>query len=548
MSQELNSALKGQENGVPVGSFEELLRYFLEEMNMPDLSLKHIEFLKGIHPFTVEPVSLESLEHSLYRYVSLWLPLLKEESDSGDLLVPPVDVAFFWHAHRLAPRWYLHSCCSLFDKSVDKSTHDDRLNILKTFERPESFLTFSTDANDADCNVRSSALKTKRIWEKRYESEPYWIENNQGPISKERRMKKVHGYDLISSVKSQRLFLWQVSRNCFSDTAFLTEATKDYVKFLKLISRASNKFTVPRYDIDLIWHTHMTVSPYLYHLHCFLTTGILVDHDDSDASEERTKESRLSHGFADSKRRWRNLYNEEYVQKERAHTYCYRGNPPPEYFRKDWVAKESPQEQFLFPSMRPIVMMLNGVDSQHRDGPKDKTGMPFYFESSSDDPVLRRLMVEPGGDYFVDEYNKYYYVEPESQNPRALVKFYIDPEKRKHGDVTDYDNISEFSPFTRSMMLYCLPLTCVFLPCILYVEFFFHTQLSWGDIYRREAMLEMDHGEAALCGTKSVPFRVTGNQENGFNITHYDPSSYTRGGGGGGGGCGGGCGGGGCGG
>jgi hypothetical protein len=66
-------------------------------------SFKHKYFLQKIHGLgiSLRQTDLESLR----RYKNLWLPLVNRFPD--DQLVPPPDIAWLWHCHRLAPKDYV---------------------------------------------------------------------------------------------------------------------------------------------------------------------------------------------------------------------------------------------------------------------------------------------------------------------------------------------------------------------------------------------------------------------------------------------------------
>lgn len=68
-----------------------------------------------------------ALKEALRRYERLWLPLIAAQAGPGSAtangqqqqqqgygaLVPPLDVAFLWHLHRLQPGLYAEDCCQL---------------------------------------------------------------------------------------------------------------------------------------------------------------------------------------------------------------------------------------------------------------------------------------------------------------------------------------------------------------------------------------------------------------------------------------------------
>ena len=78
-------------------------------------SLEHHKFLRKVHRSGLslrEPTAQE-----FRRYEHFWLPLLAsldlrndDDDDAGLVLCPPLDVAWMWHCHRLAPASYRRSC------------------------------------------------------------------------------------------------------------------------------------------------------------------------------------------------------------------------------------------------------------------------------------------------------------------------------------------------------------------------------------------------------------------------------------------------------
>jgi len=75
---------------------------------------RHLLFLKTAHALGVT-LSKPSFE-SIRRYSKLWIPLVGLDSKSfeekripkGVSLIPPPDIAWLWHCHRLAPFQYMH--------------------------------------------------------------------------------------------------------------------------------------------------------------------------------------------------------------------------------------------------------------------------------------------------------------------------------------------------------------------------------------------------------------------------------------------------------
>jgi hypothetical protein len=87
-------------------------------------SKKHLSFLATLHKLGVTLKAPSS--RSLHRYVDLWLPLvhdmaIKNSKDITGNLIPPPDVAWLWHSHRLAPSQYESYVCSRFGDLLEAS-------------------------------------------------------------------------------------------------------------------------------------------------------------------------------------------------------------------------------------------------------------------------------------------------------------------------------------------------------------------------------------------------------------------------------------------
>jgi hypothetical protein len=121
----------------------------------------HIAFLKKIHS---SGASLrEPSERSTHRYVGAWLPLLAKMHASGALadaaLSPPLDVAWLWHCHRLAPAAYARACRELF-------------GVADALDCPKAAFRAST-AVDTACDAANAA---KSLWEAHFPDEPFFLE------------------------------------------------------------------------------------------------------------------------------------------------------------------------------------------------------------------------------------------------------------------------------------------------------------------------------------------------------------------------------------
>lgn len=110
-----------------------------------------------------------------------------------------------------------------------------------------------------------------------------------------------------------------------NNDSFLEEAVARYKGFLHMIKRnkerAINRFCVPTYDIDLIWHSHQ-LHPVSYCKDMVEILGKVLEHDDTDS--DRTKGKKLDVGFSVTTKQWEETFGSRYW---RAGT-MYRGSAP----------------------------------------------------------------------------------------------------------------------------------------------------------------------------------------------------------------------------
>ena len=279
---------------------------------------KHIRFLERLHAtgVTLQQPSRKSVE----RYTNVWLPLVAElgcDDDDTTKLLPPPDVAWLWHCHRLAPVIYENYTMKRFGCIIETNTPFD----------------FQDEKSDD-----AASVATQNAWFNKYPDKLFFLvkgekdENTFSPAL-------VGGFDLVASCLRQNTFLWQISRPYFRDASFLREAEKQYYKFLALKndddddgdSRPQKQHAlIPTFPIDLMWHTHMLVSIQNYNKECLAIRGEKFHHDDS--FDDRTAGGELDVSFTRTCRLWEKVYGESYVVPGA----MYRGEPPAAYFDKTW--------------------------------------------------------------------------------------------------------------------------------------------------------------------------------------------------------------------
>jgi len=285
---------------------------------------RHKTFLATLHlsGTTLHPPSLESLR----RYSELWLPLVAAQKSTNfdyEALIPPKDIAWLWHCHRLAPARYEKYSVQRFGKLLEASNpftcqishmpHDD-----ETFKR--------------------ACLFTHERWCKQYPDEPFdeipiaYIEQNHEDLTRSQKELIHEGFNLLESCSRQSSFLWQVSGDRFNDVEFLHQGADKYYKFLQLkgTSKGRSMIIIPTYQIDLMWHTHILSSISKYNDDCRTIIGCSMNHDDS--LTDRVEGGTLDVSFRATKALWYEMYGEEYTVEGG----MYRGEPPVSFYRREW--------------------------------------------------------------------------------------------------------------------------------------------------------------------------------------------------------------------
>jgi hypothetical protein len=281
----------------------------------------------------------ELLEESFRRYSQLWLPFVahhhrqqqqqqqqyrtnsgREKQTHTDTttdiaLIPPPDIAWFWHCHRLAPyryakyvqRKYFRTGPYIYAEYVqrkyfrtghhngdgDGDGDDDGDGVFKFLDPSHPFV-FQLETNNEDCNdtwrwraslslLLSSSLtnpgnddyaiksqSTRDLFAEMYPNESFFLVSS--PSASPVKGLLLGGFDLIESCKRQATFLWQVSgpkfllENNDINDMFLKEGITNYSRFVKLTNHPQRRhILVPTYQIDLMWHTHILSSIKNYH-------------------------------------------------------------------------------------------------------------------------------------------------------------------------------------------------------------------------------------------------------------------------------------------
>ncbi|KAG9139849.1 hypothetical protein Leryth_026358 [Lithospermum erythrorhizon] len=248
-----------------------------------------------------------ALHIAIYRYNAFWLPLLKRHTDSPSFegpLVVPLDCEWVWHCHRLNPVRYKSDCEELYGNILDNQ------NVVSSIQG-------------------SSITNTQKAWTKLYPDQPYAFDYSADVdddyAEKITALDKYSKYDLLSAIQRQAPFFYQVSRPHMKNDLYLEGAVARYKGFLHLIKRIKERsikwFSVPTYDIDLIWHTHQ-LHPVSYCNDLLNIMGKILEHDDTDS--DRTKGNKLDVGFSGTTKNFEEMYGCRYWRAGA----MYRGNAP----------------------------------------------------------------------------------------------------------------------------------------------------------------------------------------------------------------------------
>ncbi|KAH8064469.1 hypothetical protein JL722_1342 [Aureococcus anophagefferens] len=248
-------------------------------------SKKHVAFLRACHKanISLQPPSKTTLQH-----YEAWLA-------SKALEPPPLDCAWVWHCHRLAPLSYARTAA--------------RLGLPDAKSLAFRWTEAATDAG----------------------GEP-------GALV-------LDGFDVVASCARQKTFLWQVSGERYEDESFLRDGAARYEHFLRLMRRG--EFLVPTYQIDLFWHTHILDSGAAYAADTARLGGFVLPHDDS-VNDRSTPETKLNVQFRRTCALWAATRREAYA----VDGAMYRGEPPLEYGDADWLPVDAERAELRWRLLR----------------------------------------------------------------------------------------------------------------------------------------------------------------------------------------------------
>ena len=379
----------------------------LINVGLPQYARLHINYLRKMH---LLGISLAPITPNTLRRYQLWLQLLKSEHlrEGGQndmaILVPPADISWAWHCHRLAPQAYAkmgvpdnHVQTSAFVCAVEGEAPD-------SLPGPQVY-------HDIQGFQAHNLNFTQQLWAQLFSAEPFFAQPQQEQLAfgvaqvapQALEMQRLDGatglqYDIAAAAERQRTFLWQVSGPNFNNDEFLRHGVDNYVRFLHLRRADPGQFIVPTYQIDLMWHTHMLLGTekYLRGTQEMCGTEAPLDHDDS-VNDRSSAETKLNVSTQQTKDLWRKTYGFDFEVAGG----MYRGDPPPDFFLRRFAIVPSGHPNFPeFKPANPKDPLKRGVNPNPRDplyifgnGPM---GLGYYSLASaaSDQLVTSRMQLK----------------------------------------------------------------------------------------------------------------------------------------------------------
>ena len=286
-------------------------------------SKRHLDFLKAVHSWAGDELYTASatLACAVKRYKSKWIPLLKEASKNPaiEAVVPPVDVAWIWHVHRLSSLAYDRFAQA---HGLDSGAFDGA---------------FQLQAN-ATSNPDEAAEATRALWERLDGDNAFFID----PANLPAECPGVDYLDTSDGVPAssfftgatdrQGKFLWTYLLPNFDDDTFMRESAERYVRFVRLVGQNPSDPLVPTHPVDLMWHTHILASHTKYATDVVRLGGPeVLGHDDN------LPEAELKGGFTTTRKLWHQAFGKTRFKSfpigDDINGGMSRTPPPPEHWK-----------------------------------------------------------------------------------------------------------------------------------------------------------------------------------------------------------------------
>ena len=203
------------------------------------------------------------------RYEKCWIPFISANSPDFETdkdFSPPVDVRWVWNVHMLAPGQYAED----LQRSVLGEGSDCLLVFFYILTLIGRIINHEPRSPE-DKAEEEKMKKTEKLWNLQFPEEPYKPSNIQKSKYDEDFISSFL-YDIVAASQRQQTFFYQVkgsegpqrtlillskvSLPHYQDETFLRNAVTRYAMYLQLQLEHPDKFLVPCYDMDIVWHTH----------------------------------------------------------------------------------------------------------------------------------------------------------------------------------------------------------------------------------------------------------------------------------------------------
>ena len=278
-------------------------------VNVNDIK-NHIKMLAAVDELL--PNSGKTLITENVNRYQMYLSLVAKHGHEN--LIPPLDIAYVWHVHRLAPLIYSKFSRQHFHKILNSVSPF-------AFQTNKSTSTSSSSNNATSIIISEAArLRTRLLWKQHTNNAPFFLSSNTTtPVIK----LFVGEYDVASAARRQSAFYKKISLPIYSSNEFLTFSIKQYEHFLLLIKESRRRgipsASVPSVSIDLVWHTHQLLSTTTYVQE---TSNILegrpLNHDDNLEAKQSTDET--SQQWETTKDLWFEMFGKSMIHKHVNHT------------------------------------------------------------------------------------------------------------------------------------------------------------------------------------------------------------------------------------
>ena len=241
---------------------------------------EHLNFLTAVEKSLPNAGNTLTAEN-VHRYEKLWLPLVSKHEDL--ILIPPLDIAFMWHVHRLAPLQYSKFCKQHFHKILNSNTFS-----FQTNNKQPTLLLSNESKIEPPAQVR-----TRLLWKEATNDAPFFCPVSSKSVPNVTLL--VGDYDVAAAAKRQTSFGNTISSPLYHSDEFLLCSIQQYKKFLLLVKESRRRGylpCVPSVSIDLVWHTHQLLSTtkYLQETSTIMG-GRPLNHDDNLEAKQTTEDT-----------------------------------------------------------------------------------------------------------------------------------------------------------------------------------------------------------------------------------------------------------------